>query len=101
MSLSAEQCELCVLEGTVPMRPGENPVEWDGVTYPSWRNNRLRCTSDEPYLILAKAIGSGLDNRDYALIRGRRMPAMIVRQKDKDEEKRTPILIEPEVPPKS
>jgi hypothetical protein len=65
MSVDAWQCDLCVLEGTAPMEIDQ--AEWDGRTYPSWRNNRTRCPSPEPYILLGKAIGGKLSSADYTV----------------------------------
>lgn len=54
MAVGQKQCPMCVLEGTVPLDVDE--MEWDGRTYPSWRNRRTRGQPDA-YILLAAAIG--------------------------------------------
>jgi hypothetical protein len=66
MRPDARQCGMCVLEGTVPMDVDQ--VVWNGRDYPSWRNHRRLCPNPDAYLMLAKAIGGSLTNRDYALM---------------------------------
>ena len=58
MDIYAEMCDLCLLEGLVPLDVDE--MEWDGVTYPSWRNNRLRASDPENYMALAQALGAAV-----------------------------------------
>ncbi len=71
MALTAEQCDMCLLEGCVPL--DVDMAEWDGRTYPSWRDRRS-LGHWEGYLLLGKAIGEGMTPRDYASIKGRRLP---------------------------
>jgi hypothetical protein len=65
MAVDARQCSLCVLEGTVPLDVDQ--MEWDGRTYPSWRNHRRRGGSPDAYLLLARAIGGQLKSGDYTI----------------------------------
>lgn len=66
MPQGVERCGLCVLEDTVPIDV-ESQMEWDGRTYPSWRNRRRLGPSGDAYILLARAIGEGMKPRDYAL----------------------------------
>lgn len=69
MAPDADQCPLCVAEGTVPLEDVDQLV-WDQRTYPSFRCNRYRGHPDA-YILLAKAIGGRMTPTDYGQLRRR------------------------------
>jgi hypothetical protein len=66
MCPGAVVCALCDLEALAPrMRPSsgrpEDPLAWDGESQPSYRRNRVRCVSEDPYVHLLGVVFSHRD----------------------------------------